>query len=414
MFKITTSALFLSAMSFLSCNHATQPDSHIPIANAGPDQVAKVGQYVIIDGSGSTRGDGDTLKYNWTADTNNPDSIWFISWDPKITLGFTKEGIYKFHLVVSNGVADSKLDEVIIIVSPRSQIVFTDPILEINVRYALKNPDGQLTDQELSKLDTLIGGGVFGHISSLGGIDQCPNLQVLNMSLHHLTDISPVAQLKKLIELELDQNRTIVDISPLAGLTNLVKLNLESNNITDISSLRNLTKLKFLGLLGNPVTDISALNNMTELEQLWIGQYGRNIFPLSGTSVISKFTKLNLLWITDCDLTDISFVSTLINLKFLELGFCNLSDITPLTNCTQLERLYMDSNNITDITPLEKLTNLNILDLIYNQIKNTLPLVNNNGLGQGDAVSLTGNPLDSISVNQYIPALVARGVSVYL
>jgi Leucine-rich repeat (LRR) protein len=74
----------------------------------------------------------------------------------------------------------------------------------------------------------------------------------------------------------------------------------------------------------------------------------------------------------------------------------------------------MDSNNITDITPLEKLTNLNILDLIYNQIKNTLPLVNNNGLGQGDAVSLTGNPLDSISVNQYIPALVARGVSVYL
>lgn len=47
------------------------------------------------------------------------------------------------------------------------------------------------------------------------------------------------------------------------------------------------------------------------------------------------------------------------------------------------------------------------------EITNIEPLVNNIGLGSGDYVYLYNNPLDSMSVNVYISALEARGVSVY-
>jgi hypothetical protein len=39
--------------------------------------------------------------------------------------------------------------------------------------------------------------------------------------------------------------------------------------------------------------------------------------------------------------------------------------------------------------------------------------VENPGLGPGDRVYLTGNPLSPDSINVYIPQLQARGVTVY-
>jgi hypothetical protein len=39
--------------------------------------------------------------------------------------------------------------------------------------------------------------------------------------------------------------------------------------------------------------------------------------------------------------------------------------------------------------------------------------VDNEGLSEGDEINLTGNPLNSDSINIYIPQLAARGVTVY-
>lgn len=398
----------LILVSIISCHSTTAPVSKPPTANAGPDQVAKVGQYLVLDGSASRRGDGDTLTYKWTADSSNPADIWFMYWDPKITLGFTREGTYRFRLIVNDGLSVSQPDEVVVTVAPRDGIVFRDAALEIEVRLALKNPAGELTDQQLSMLDTLVAGGVFGKVSSLEGIERCSNLQCLNMSLHNLSDITPVAQLKNLAELELDQNRILTDISPLAGLTELRKLNLQANRVSDINPLRNLAKLTFLNLMTNPITDVSVLKNMIELDELWLDSS-----RIVSASVIAGFIKLRILWMTDCDLSDVSFLADLSNLHLLHLGGNHIMDISSLVNCTQLERLYLDRNNIVDISALEKLTNLNVLDLQRNNISNIKPLVNNKGFGEGDGIFLTRNPLDSISVNKYIPELRARGVIVF-
>lgn len=49
------------------CERCTEPDDEpeiiLPVADAGPDQECKVGQYLIIDGSGSTSGQFKNIKW---------------------------------------------------------------------------------------------------------------------------------------------------------------------------------------------------------------------------------------------------------------------------------------------------------------------------------------------------------------
>ena len=82
------------------------------------------------------------------------------------------------------------------------------------------------------------------------------------------------------------------------------------------------------------------------------------------------------------------------------------SDLTELISFSASER------NISDLTGLEYCTNLTDLDLGYNQISDISPLVQNEGLGEGDAIYLWGNPLSWDSVNLYIPELKGKGVTV--
>jgi len=385
-----------------------------PVALISGNQPVKVGQYLILDGSGSDHGDGDTLIYKWTANSNNPGYVYVDASNPSQRLGFLIKGIYKFTLIVNNGYTDSSPDTVAVIINSRDKIAFVDSCFELSLREALSMPNAEITDSMLLTLDTLVNISGYYFITVIDGIEKCTNLKLLSFSNQRITDLSLISGLTQLQELYLGGNRNIVDISPLANLTNLKELNLEQNNIYALSPLKNMTKMVDLNLINNPITDISSLKDMMDLEQLWIeNPVKRTFFPLAGTSVIVKFTKLWLLWLSGFDCRDLSFVYTLDSLQYLRLSFCNVKDITPATNLIQLERLYMDSDSITDITPLANLINLNILDLQFNQITNIKPLVDNSGLGQGDAVGLNGNPLDSISVNQYIPQLRSRGVAVF-
>jgi flagellar hook assembly protein FlgD len=384
-----------------------------PIAYAGEDCKVKVGQYVVLDGTKSRLGDGSILRYHWSADTTNPAEVSILWAEPQIYLGFVQQGIYKFFLEINDGIADSEPDTVIIEVNQREESKFEDPVMEIQVRYALKDPTEELTDEKLESIIRMTSTGMFGRVTSLKGIENCSNITELYFGLNSITDLTPLSRLTKLEKLALDQNYVLTDISPLANLTNLTELNLESNNITDISPLKNLTKLTTLSMIGNPIADISALENIKDLIDLSIGQYDRNCVQVSGLSVIEGFTKLEMLWLTCCEITNITFVKTLTNLQYLRISNHKVSDIQDVSNCTQLIRLYLDLNEITDIGPLEGLSNINLLDLKYNQITNIEPLVKNIGLGQGDAVSLIGNPLDDISINQYIPELKNRGVTVF-
>ncbi len=84
-----------------------------PVANAGRDTTVKVGTTVQLDGSGSFDPNGDTLGYIWTAPAgitlSNPTAV-------QTSFTATTAGIYRFTLVVNDGLEDSNPDEVVVTV----------------------------------------------------------------------------------------------------------------------------------------------------------------------------------------------------------------------------------------------------------------------------------------------------------
>lgn len=115
--------------------------------------------------------------------------------------------------------------------------------------------DGGLTDEQsclpltyctdVVNLDL----GHNNHMQTVDFVRNMPNLEVLIIAKDDVTDISAIAECKKLRYLELYMNPKITDLSPLSGLTELRDLE--------------------IGLLEN-LTDISPIYDL-DLDRLWIG-----------------------------------------------------------------------------------------------------------------------------------------------
>ena len=248
-----------------------------------------------------------------------------------------------------------------------------------------------------------LGGNLISDISVVSGLT---NLRTLGLWNNTISDISAVSGLTNLTELYL-WNNTISDISAVSGLTNLTELYLSGNTISDITSLSGLTNLTELYLSGNTISDITSLSGLTNLTLLYLGDNS-----VSDISAVSGLTDLRTLGLWNNTISDISAVSGLTNLTELYLSGNTISNITSLSGLTNLTELSIWDNTISDITSLSGLTNLTELDLYGNTISDLSALVANTGLGSGDTVIVRFNPLSSVSIDMYIPALQSRGVTV--
>lgn len=109
-------------------------DNRPPIASAGEDIAAKVGDEVTLDGSASSDPDGDKISYSWRFKEQPDGSEAALSDSSAIAPLFTVdvEGDYLLELIVNDGTLDS--DPVVVTVStgnlaPRAEIaVKTDPV----------------------------------------------------------------------------------------------------------------------------------------------------------------------------------------------------------------------------------------------------------------------------------------------
>ena len=255
------------------------------------------------------------------------------------------------------------------------------------------------------------------------------DLTFLSLQYNRIEDISPLAGLTGLTELLLQGNRRIEDISSLAGLTNLTYVELGStgiedispvaslmnlerfwayqNAIVDVSPLAELTKLTELVLWRNEVTDTSALAGLTNLTVL-----GLDNNRVDDVSPLAGLNGLTTLWLGDNRVEDILPLAGLTNLTNLGLQNNLVGDISPLDGLTKLIRLRLGGNQIRDVSAITGLTNLAELLLADNLIENLAPLVSNAGLGDGDVIDVSGNPLSDESFDNHIPALKGRGVAV--
>ena len=312
----------------------------------------------------------------------------------------------------------------------------------------------------------LLDNNSISDISPLKGLTNLVRLELHNNSI---SDISPLKGLTNLKYLLLDNN-SISDISPLKGLTNLRRLELHNNSISDISPLVANTGLgpgDVIIVNGNPLNnasinthiptlisrgvrvdfdklvDIPDSNLRTAIEKALGKASGvtittedmanltvlralfANITDLTG---LEHATNLTELYLSDNSISDISPLAGfngwsnisdlsplkgLNNLISLELSDNSISDISPLAGLTNLRILGLSGNSISDISPVAGLINLIELSLENNSISDISPLVANAGLGSGDTVSVSENPLNHASINTHIPALQSRGVEVY-
>ncbi len=96
--------------------------NHVPVADAGTDQVATAGQEVVLNAMASTDQDGDRLIYYWTEiDDNEP--VTLSSPFTAITRFTAPTGItapleLKFRLIVSDGFAFASADTTVTVNPP--------------------------------------------------------------------------------------------------------------------------------------------------------------------------------------------------------------------------------------------------------------------------------------------------------
>ncbi len=264
-----------------------------------------------------------------------------------------------------------------------TQVAIPDTNLRAVIADSLgKASDAPITQAEMASLTRLYAPNK--NIRDLTGLEFAINLTELNLSDNSIADVSPLSNLTSLEILELFAN-SIEDVTPLRGLTRLERLGLFDNSIEDVTPLRGLTRLEWLGLSDTSISDVTPLRELTRLE--WLG-------------------------LSDNSIANIAPLSNLTNLQRLGLSNNSIEDVTPLRELTRLEILGLSDNSIANIAPLSNLTNLQRLGLSDNSISDLAPLVANTGLGEGDEIDVSNNPLSATSINTHIPALQSRGVDV--
>ncbi|MBK7141456.1 MAG: hypothetical protein IPH75_05180 [bacterium] len=241
-----------------------------------------------------------------------------------------------------------------------SIVYFPDSMLEQAVRLAIQRPDGPIRRSYLESLRSVTSAN--SGVSDLTGLQYCPRLADLTIPGNAITTLEPLRHL--------DSLRTLI---------------VYSNQLTSLEPLEGHTELTWLDIGYNPLSDLAPLASMTSLTNLTMYQ-----LPLDDFTVLQSLTNLERLGMAHNDVSDLSVLAGATKLSALVLVNCNLSDITVLKDLPSLSSLSLAANLIVDIRPL----------------------VDNSGIGDGDEVSLTGNPLSDSSKSVHIPALQSRGVTV--
>ena len=188
----------------------------------------------------------------------------------------------------------------------------------------------------------------------------------LKLHKNQILDVSPLKNLTRLRDLDLDGNR-IANVSPLSALTNLTILDLDDNQISDVSSLNILKNLKFLDLHDNLISDVTPLMDLTRLTFLDLDDN-----QISNVSALSGLVKLTELDLDGNQISDISVLSVLTNLTILDLHDNQISDVSPLSGLVNLMELDLRGNQISDFSPLAGLIE-NLVE--YDNSNQTAPTI---------------------------------------
>jgi Leucine-rich repeat (LRR) protein len=266
---------------------------------------------------------------------------------------------------------------------------------------------------------------------------ELPNLQELTLERCDLPDIAPIASLSKLTKLTLNSstfsgienlsalsgtlkelhlyNCGLTDTAPLASLASLTTLNLSENELVELEGIGALSELRALDLSGNDIESIDELFDLTKLESLDLSNLRIKVCECWYGCYEYTYTNNHI--------TRLDAVRSMPNLRHLNLGTkissydyieCEGEDFKLHANKSAGEEDVEDfnPNEVSDLSPLSGLLNLESVDLEGNNVCDLGPLLANPGIGSGDGVNLSANPLSAFACSTQVVELRSRGAVV--
>ncbi len=121
-----------------------------PVAVAGPDQSARVGETAQLDGTASSDPDGDALSYRWSLSARPPGSASALQGEtsPRPTLPIDRGGTYVAQLIVNDGSADSDADTVSISTQNTAPVAIIDGPAAVHVGARVPLTGARSTDPD--------------------------------------------------------------------------------------------------------------------------------------------------------------------------------------------------------------------------------------------------------------------------
>ncbi|MDE0088821.1 MAG: leucine-rich repeat domain-containing protein [Candidatus Poribacteria bacterium] len=183
-----------------------------------------------------------------------------------------KSGTYYYSVCVESPLNESDNCSADVEITVQSPVNIPDLNLRAVIEKELsKNPGATITATDMQTITGLNAKGKS--IEKLTGLEFAINLEKLDLSNNQISDVSPLAGLTKLEELDLSDNsnakgKSITNLTGLELAINLEKLDLSNNQISDLTPLKDLKNLEELDLSDNKILDVNPLANLTELKEL--------------------------------------------------------------------------------------------------------------------------------------------------
>ncbi|MBC1719691.1 LapB repeat-containing protein [Listeria seeligeri] len=265
-------------------------------------------------------------------------------------------------------------------------------------------------------------------IASIEGFQYLENVTSVDLSENNLTDITPLADLTKIVTLNFSSNLNLEDLNGVEGLINLQELNISNcKSLTNISPVATLPALKEIGAQGcniqtlelenpagdvlpeletfylqeNDLQDLTVLATLPKLENLYI----KGNSSLESLETLNGSTSIHLIDASNCtDMETVGDISGMTNLEMIQLSGCSkLKEITDLKNLPNLTNITADNCIIEDLGTLENLPKLQTLILSGNEKLTNIDAVSD--LPQLKTVALDGCGITSIGTFDNLPKL---------
>lgn len=246
-----------------------------------------------------------------------------------------------------------------------------DSVFAKGVRYG-RLREVYLSDNKLTNIDALSRAPMMTYLSlanngltteGSASIANYKLLTYLSLANNKIDSVEHLKGLKYLRELRLFNNQ-ISNVNDLRRLINLEILYIGHNKIKDIGNLNTLTKLEILYANDNEIFDISALRDLSKLEVINVSNN-----KLSSLSVLLNYkSTLTEIYAEDNNLTDFSFINGADKLHILMLAgnkveMAQDNMVSWLSGLSNMEVLTLSDIQLTNLAFLDSMRNLSRLDV---------------------------------------------------